>query len=160
MDPLSIGEVAQKAGLRASTIRYYERIGLLPSPERVSGRRRYQPGVFQKLGVIQMARQAGFRVAEIQALLHDFPENTPPSRRWQSLAGKKLVEIDALIEHANAMKSLLEQALQCRCGKLDECVQITENAFSGVMVMQPCCGRNECEEGRMTNEERGVRNEG
>ncbi len=141
MDTLLIGEVAQKAGIPASTIRYYESIGLLPAPERVSGQRRYHPNVFQKLGVIHMARQAGFSVAEIQTLLHDFPENTPPSTRWQTLASKKLIEIDAIIEHAKAMKGLLAQALRCQCDDLDECVQITENGPSGELQMQPCCGR-------------------
>lgn len=141
MDTLLIGEVAQKAGVPSSTIRYYESIGLLPAPERVSGQRRYHTSVFQKLGVIQMARQAGFSVAEIQTLLHDFPENTPPSTRWQEMASKKLIEIDAIIEHAKAMKDLLAQALQCQCEELDECVQITENGPSGELHMQPCCGR-------------------
>lgn len=141
MNTLLIGEVAQKAGVRPSTIRYYESIGILPTPDRVSGQRRYHPNVFQKLGVIRMARQAGFRITEIQNLLHDFPENTPPSTRWQVLASKKLVEIDAMIEQANAMKRLLTQALQCQCEELDECVQITENTSSGELDMQPCCGR-------------------
>ncbi len=63
---LTIGEVAQRAGLRASAIRYYEDIGVLPVPERVyGGHRRYSERVFQRLAFIQLAQQAGFSMAEI-----------------------------------------------------------------------------------------------
>lgn len=145
MEAFSIGEVAQKVGIRASAIRYYERVGLLPPAQRMSGQRRYNADILPKLGVIQMAQHAGFTVAEIQALLHDFPESAPPSLRWQTLASKKLTEIDLLIERAHAMKALLEQSLQCRCAKLDECIQITENTYTGELILQPCCGRSKAE---------------
>ncbi len=137
---MTIGEVAHKAGLRPSAIRYYERIGLLPKPQRTSGQRRYEVSILQKLGVIQMAQQAGFTMAEIQTLVHDFPVDTPPSVRWQALATKKLTEIDALIQRAHTMRTFLEQALRCQCPNLDECVTLTENASTGVVDVQPCCG--------------------
>ena len=137
---MTIGEVAHKAGIRPSAIRYYERIGLLPKPERTSGRRRYEASILRKLGVIQMAQQAGFTVAEIQTLLHDFPVDTPPSVRWQALANKKLTEIDALIQRADAMKTFLKQALTCHCPNLDECVAITENTSTGEFDLKSCCG--------------------
>lgn len=137
---MTIGEVAHKAGMRPSAIRYYERIGLLPKPQRTSGRRRYEASILQKLGVIQMAQHAGFTMAEIQTLLHDFPADTPPSVRWQALATKKLTEIDALIQRAYTMRTFLEQALRCRCPNLDDCVTVTENARTGEVEVTPCCG--------------------
>lgn len=137
---MTIGEVAQKAGIRTSAIRYYERIGLLPKPQRTSGRRHYEANILQKLGVIQMAQQAGFTMAEIQTLLHDFPVGTPPSVRWQALANQKLTEIDALIQRAYTMSTFLEQALRCQCPNLDECVTVTENTSTGAMDVKPCCG--------------------
>ena len=137
---MTIGEVAHKASIRPSAIRYYERIGLLPTPQRTSGRRHYEASILQKLGVIQMAQQAGFTMAEIQTLLHDFPAGTPPSVRWQALANEKLIEIDALIQRAYTMRTFLEQALRCQCPNLDECVTVTENASSGAMDIKPCCG--------------------
>lgn len=135
---MTIGEVAAKVGIRPSAIRYYERIGLLPKPRRLSGRRRYEVSVLQKLGVIQMAQQAGFTISEVQTFLHDFPVDTPPSTRWEALAYKKLTEIDALIKRANAMKAFLEQALQCRCATLEECVTVTENANTGELDLKTC----------------------
>jgi MerR family transcriptional regulator, redox-sensitive transcriptional activator SoxR len=121
MKLVSIGVIAQKAGVATSTIRYYERIGLLPPPKRESGKRRYEPSVMQKLGVIRLAQQAGFTIAEIQTLVHDFPVNTPPSKRWQSLAGKKIVELDEMMTQIQAMKLMLEKTLQCHCETLDKC---------------------------------------
>ena len=77
MEDLAIGEVARRAGIRPSALRYYESIHLLPAPRRVGGRRRYGENTIQMLKVIQLAQQAGFTVAEIQTLLHGFAPDTP-----------------------------------------------------------------------------------
>jgi len=140
MSAMSIGEVARKLGIQPSTIRYYENIGLLPTPKRVSGQRRYDTDILKQLGVIQIARRAGLGVSEIRALLHDFPVDTPASARWETMANKKLTDINALIERANAMKVVLEQALQCQCGNLDECIEITETGHNEPLDITICCG--------------------
>jgi MerR family redox-sensitive transcriptional activator SoxR len=140
MPEMSIGEVARKLGIQSSTIRYYESIGLLPVPKRISRQRRYDSDVLQQLGVIQMARRAGLGISEIRALLHDFSADTPASDRWKMMASKKLNDINALIERANAMKLVLEQVLQCQCGNLGECVEITENNGTEKLDITICCG--------------------
>jgi MerR family transcriptional regulator, redox-sensitive transcriptional activator SoxR len=121
MKMLTIGQVAAQAGVATSTIRYYERIGLLPAPARVSGQRRYDSHITQQLGVIRLAQHAGFSIAEIQALLHDFPADAPPSARWQQLARHKLGELDEQMRRIQAMAALLEQMMLCQCEKLEEC---------------------------------------
>lgn len=121
MGSWAIGEVAARSGVPASTIRYYEQIGLLPAAGRVNGRRRYDEGVLRKLGVIRLAQQAGYTIAEIQMLLHDFPAGTPPSERWRVLAQQKLTELDELMRNIQAMKALLEETLACECETLEEC---------------------------------------
>jgi MerR family redox-sensitive transcriptional activator SoxR len=73
--------VARRVGIRTSALRYYERVGLLPAPRRVSGRRRYDESTVQMLRLIQLAQGAGFTVAEIQTLLHGFAPDTPPAAR-------------------------------------------------------------------------------
>jgi MerR family redox-sensitive transcriptional activator SoxR len=130
MDELAIGEVARRAGIRTSALRYYERIGLLPTPRRVSGRRRYDESTVQLLRVIQLAQGAGFTVAEIQTLLHGFAPDTPPAARWQPLARKKLEELDALILRAQQMKQVLNTGLNCGCLRLEDCAVVLE---------QGCC---------------------
>jgi MerR family redox-sensitive transcriptional activator SoxR len=57
---LTIGEVARRAGVRTSAIRYYEEAGLLPEPERVGGKRRYEKEILRRLALIGGAKRAGF----------------------------------------------------------------------------------------------------
>jgi MerR family redox-sensitive transcriptional activator SoxR len=124
MEHMAIGEVARKTGLRPSALRYYEEMGILPSPRRVSGRRRYDSSVLTRLTVIRMAQEAGFTIDEIRTLVAGFPEGTPASARWRTLAEHKLVEVDALIARAHAMRRVLEESLACGCLTLDACASI------------------------------------
>ena len=131
MNDLSIGEVAQHAGIRTSAIRYYESIGLLPEAVRVSGRRRYEPQVVQMLQLIQIAQQAGLRIAEIHELFHGFNQDVPVSERWQQLAQRKLEEVELMLQQAQAMQKILHSLLQCGCVRLEECFeQLTNDAVS------------------------------
>ena len=126
MDDLAIGEVAQQAGIRPSALRYYDSIGLLPAPKRVSGRRRYDQDTVQLLRVVQLAQAAGFTVAEMQTLLNGFSPDTPPAERWQQLAHEKLRELDALIERTQKMKRILETGLNCGCLRLEDCAVVLD----------------------------------
>jgi MerR family redox-sensitive transcriptional activator SoxR len=116
-----IGEVAQKTGVPASTLRYYESIGLIPAPPRISGRRHYDEGVLQRMAIIRVARQTGWTLDEIKELLHGMPEQATPSAQWRALATHKIEELDALIERTQEMKRILEDSLACVCNDLDEC---------------------------------------
>src|ERR671917_2328348 len=132
MGSMSIGEVAQRAGVRPSTLRYYESIGVLPTPERENGRRRYDGEVLRKaldrLAVVRVAQQAGFTISEIRMLLDGFSEDTPPSERWRLLAQDKLPEVEELVERALGMKDLLERGLRCECLRLEECSLVGNGA--------------------------------
>ncbi len=119
--PLTISEVANQVGLRPSAIRYYEQIEILPPAQRVSGQRRYDVTALHRLVVIQRARQTGFTLTEIKRLFFGFRAGTPPSVRWQKLKKQKIVELDAMLEHIQAMRDLLEQQGKCRCAVLEEC---------------------------------------
>ena len=118
-----IGEVARRAGLRTSALRYYESAGLLPVAERVAGQRRYDPDVFPRLSLIGLAQRAGFTVREIRQLLHGFGRRTPPGVRWRALAGRKLEEVELRIQEARAMQDLLTTLLDCECPTLETCVR-------------------------------------
>jgi MerR family redox-sensitive transcriptional activator SoxR len=122
MDGMTIGEVARRSDVRPSALRYYESVGILPAPERVNGRRRYEGGVLEVLAVVRFARRAGFSIAEIRTFLHGFPEGTPPSERWRWPAHQKLPEIEALIERGLDTKRLLERGLTCECVRVEDCV--------------------------------------
>ena len=66
---LAIGEVAARAGMSTSRIRYYEGRGVLPEPERTAGQRRYSEDVFRRLAIIDAAQRVGFTLEEIRNLL-------------------------------------------------------------------------------------------
>src|SRR5688572_30084400 len=102
---MSIGELAERAGIPASAIRYYESVGLMPKPGRVGGRRVYAPAAVQRLQVIQSARALGFGVREIRTLIDN---TTSITDRWRTMARRKLPELETLIGRAMNMKKLLE----------------------------------------------------
>jgi len=118
---LLIGEVARRAGIRASAVRYYESIGLLPEPERISGRRRYPPGILRTLSIIGAAQRAGLSLDEVRELLAASDRNGGVSERLRAIALRKLPEVDALIERASLVRSWLEAAADCRCPTLADC---------------------------------------
>jgi MerR family redox-sensitive transcriptional activator SoxR len=126
MGTLTIGEVAKRAGLRTSALRYYEEVGVLPHAERISGQRRYDETVLARLAVVRLAQDLGFSVAEIRALVEGFDDIGVPSARWRELASQKLTEVNALITHAEQMKQLLEESLDCGCLTLDACAVVLE----------------------------------
>jgi MerR family redox-sensitive transcriptional activator SoxR len=116
---LPIGEVARRAGMRTSRIRYYEAHDLLPAPDRVSGKRRYSASVLRQLAIIDAAQRVGFTLDEIRELLGS--RDRPALERVRQLAQRKLPEVDALIERATAVRGLLQACSACDCVSLDVC---------------------------------------
>jgi len=120
---VTIGEVAAKATIATSAIRYYERSGLLKQPLRKNGRRVYSEGVLHQLVIIEFAKETGFTLSETKLLLHGFPENTPASARWKKMAREKIHELDVALAKTKAMRDMLEAMTSCRCRKLEQCAQ-------------------------------------
>lgn len=96
-----------------SAIRFYERNGLLPEAERAGGKRRFGPDTVRRLQVIEVAKQAGFSLDEVRALLDSIDRGAPAHEELQALAARKLPEIDALIERARSMRDWLAVASAC-----------------------------------------------
>ena len=118
---LTIGELARRTGRRASSIRYYEQIGLLPAPARLSGQRRYREQMLRTLSVIGTAQRAGLSLDEIRALLEAAPGDEAAIEELRSIAARKLPEVTAMIERATLVKHWLEAASRCECPTLDDC---------------------------------------
>ena len=118
---LTIGEVARRAGVATSSIRYYERVGLLPEPERFHGQRRYHTDVLGKLGFIGVAQSAGFKLSEIKELIDGVDSAHGMGDQMRSLSSRKLDEVEALLERTKAMKGWLEVAKECGCATPAEC---------------------------------------
>jgi MerR family redox-sensitive transcriptional activator SoxR len=112
---LTIGQVAERAGLNTSHIRFHERAGVLPQPDRVSGQRRYRPEVLHRLSIIDVAQRAGLSLEEIAPLTSPENRSADASRHIRALADDKLPRIDALIARAQAVKDWLQVAQHCDC---------------------------------------------
>jgi MerR family redox-sensitive transcriptional activator SoxR len=118
---MSIGAVAAQAGRRPSSIRYYEQIGLLPRPDRVSGRRVYGPDTVHTLAVIETGQRAGLTLDEIRTLLSATDGDQATIERLRGVALRKLPEVRELIERTEIVRDWLEAAARCECPTLDEC---------------------------------------
>jgi MerR family redox-sensitive transcriptional activator SoxR len=127
---LTIGEVARQAGLRTSHIRYYEDVGVLPQPERVSGQRRYDDEILHRLAIVDVAQRAGLTLEEIRELTGSRGAGHNAGERLRALAERKLPDIEALIERAQAVKRWLEVASTCDCATVDVCGLFVDPALA------------------------------
>ena len=129
-DTVTIGQLARTAGLNASAIRYYESKGVLPEPKRESGQRRYGPEALRRLQVIDVAKRAGFTLEEVAVLLATDGRGNPAHAQLRGLAARKLPEVEALIERAQAMRDWLNTATGCNCETLDVCALFEDDRLA------------------------------
>ncbi|HVL96817.1 MAG TPA: MerR family transcriptional regulator [Solirubrobacteraceae bacterium] len=120
-DSLTIGQLARRAGLNTSAIRFYERAGVLPQPERVSGQRRYGAEALRRLEILAVAKRAGFSLDEAKLLVRSADAQIPASEPLRDLAARKLPEVEALIARAQEMRQWLLAASACSCTSLHTC---------------------------------------
>jgi MerR family redox-sensitive transcriptional activator SoxR len=117
---LSIGDVAAATGLRTSAIRYYEDAGVLPKPERVSGKRRYAPDTIDRLTLVRFCGRLGMSLADVRELLAA-PRGSRAKDHWRQLVDGKLAEIGALIKSARGVERILRESRNCDCVTLESC---------------------------------------
>lgn len=116
---MTISSLAKLATLRPSAIRYYESIGLLDPPPRISGQRRYDSRAVRRLAVIRQAQDAGFTLAEIKSVVRS---RGSLAQAWKAIAAEKLTEIDRQMAGLQQMRELIVTVQQaCQCLTADEC---------------------------------------
>ncbi len=118
---LTIGQCAERAGVATSTIRFYERRGLLAPAERVAGQRRYGDAELRRLEVISVAKGAGFSLDEARVLLDAVDAGTPMGGALREMADRRLPDVEALIARAEEMRDWLRHAQGCRCASPETC---------------------------------------
>jgi DNA-binding transcriptional MerR regulator len=106
---LSIGEVAEQAGVATSTIRYYERLNLLVADARTSGQRRYRVATLRKLVFIGMLQDAGLALVDIAGIL-----GAAQVSEWKDIATRRLEVLDEEIATLVQARAYLSGALLCR----------------------------------------------
>ena len=117
MRPLDITEVAQRSGVAASTLRFYERKGLIASVGRRGLRRQFAPGVLERLALISLGRAAGFSLDEIAVMFA--PDGQVRIDRRMLKA--KAEELDTTIGRLSAMRDGLRRAAACPAPSHMEC---------------------------------------
>ena len=106
---MTIGEVARRAGVATSTVRYYERRGLLAADERRSGQRRYRMASLRRLVFIGMLQDAGLALDDIGGVL-----GASAVAEWKAIAARRLDALTEEIDRLQQARSYLEGALLCR----------------------------------------------
>ena len=119
---MKIGELASRTGVKASAIRYYEKLSLVPVPYRAGGQRRYTDEVIYRVLLIRFARDMDFSLEEIKIFLSGLNDKAPVGKRWKKLAHRKIKQVDETMVRAKRPKSLLEHLLRCQCASLRQCV--------------------------------------
>ncbi len=109
-------ELARRTGCNLETVRYYEKVGLLPAPPRTAkGYRRYDSGHERRLRFVMRARELGFSLDEVRALLKLVDERDQPCAEASRLASLHLAQVRAKIGDLQRMEAALSEAI-ARCG--------------------------------------------
>lgn len=129
---LSIGELSQRTDVKVPTIRYYERIGLLPQPPRTQGQqRRFGNDAVARLTFIRHARELGFDLDAIRTLLLLQDDPDQPCAVADEIAKARLVEVEKRIAALTSLKAELSRMIaECACGRVAEC-RIIETLADG-----------------------------
>jgi len=120
---LTIGRVAKATGCKVQTIRYYEEIGILPPPDRSEGNQRvYEPDHIGRLLFIRHARELGFPLAAIRALLSLGDDPDQSCKAADGIAREQLAEVEQRISRLQSLKTELERMIvQCKGGRISDC---------------------------------------
>jgi MerR family redox-sensitive transcriptional activator SoxR len=129
---LAIGEVAERSGLAASAVRFYERAGLVHA-ERSSGNQRlFRRDVLRRLAFIRIAQKVGLTLEEIVGALAELPaDKAPTAKQWQHLSRGWRQRIDERIEILEALRGGLTTCIGCGCLSLRTCALANPNDQAG-----------------------------
>jgi MerR family redox-sensitive transcriptional activator SoxR len=121
-DLLTIGELAHRAGIAHSALRYYEREGLIAAVRSPGGQRRYRRNVLRRLAFVRAAQNVGLSLEEIRAALATLPEaRTPTKADWERLSRSWRTRLDEQIEGLVALRDGLTSCIGCGCLSLRRC---------------------------------------
>jgi DNA-binding transcriptional MerR regulator len=120
---MSIGEVSRRTSVKVPTIRYYEQVGLMPTPPRTEGKqRRYSAAEVSRLNFIRHARELGFEVEAIRELLALSEKPDQSCAEADTIARRHMIEVERRIEQLTALRTELQRMVsECSHGRVGEC---------------------------------------
>lgn len=121
-DALTIGQLARRTGLAVSAIRYYETKGLIQPARNSGGQRRFRRADIRRLSFVQIAKNFGFTLPEISALMAELPDQrTPTKRDWEKISRQFHRRLDAQIKTLEQLRDNLDGCIGCGCLSLQKC---------------------------------------
>lgn len=127
---MHIGELARRAGIATSAIRYYEAAGILPRAARKSGRRVYGEDAVTRLKFVRIAQATGFSLAETRELFQASDRDGWRPPKFEQLVERKIEEIDAKLVGLRRMRDFLEAGISCRCHGPDDCRLFAQSSIA------------------------------
>jgi MerR family redox-sensitive transcriptional activator SoxR len=119
---LSIGELADRAGVAPSALRYYEAEGLIDATRTEGGQRRFERETLRRVSFIRVAQQVGLTLDEIREALHSLPDKrTPTQEDWERLSLSWRPRLDAQIRMLERLRTRLDGCIGCGCLSLRAC---------------------------------------
>jgi MerR family redox-sensitive transcriptional activator SoxR len=131
-EPLTIGQVARRAGVATSALRFYEDKGLIRSERTGASHRRYPRSVIRRVAFIVFAQRVGLTLDEVGAELAKLPENRAPTRGdWAKLSSSWTGRIDDRIAELERLRDGLTECIGCGCLSLGRCAMANPNDRAG-----------------------------
>lgn len=125
---LPIGALAKRSGVKASTLRFYESLGLIKSTRSQAGRRMFSRDVLRRVAFIRVAQSVGLTLDEIRAALVGLPnQRTPTKSDWERLSGAWRPILDQRIDLMIRLRERLFSCIGCGCLSLTACALFNPN---------------------------------
>ena len=121
-DRVTIGELARRAGVATSALRYYEQLGLISSQRTTGGQRRYARATLRRVAFIRAAQTVGLSLGEARAALARLPdERTPSKADWNKVSATWIRHVDERICELQRLRETLNGCVGCGCLSLRTC---------------------------------------
>ncbi len=119
---MSVGQVATRAGVKVSTLHFYEQKGLIQSWRNTGNQRRYDRSVLRRISVIKMAQKLGVSLQEITLALSHLPKGKAPTEKdWRDMANVWKLQLDERINRLQALRNELDECIGCGCLSINKC---------------------------------------
>ena len=119
---LSVGYIAKRAGVKVSTLHFYETKGLIRSWRNQGNQRRYKPDVLRRIAVIKAAQHMGVTLLDIKETLNALPDNRTPNKKdWANLSQRWRSQLTKQIEYLEQIRDKVDGCIGCGCLSMTQC---------------------------------------
>ena len=119
---LSVGKVAERCGVKISTLHFYEQKGLIQSCRNAGNQRRYKADVMRRIGIIKAAQKMGISLTEIKTALSALPDKrTPTVKDWEKLSRHWQQQLNERIAYLQQLRDLMTGCIGCGCLSMKAC---------------------------------------